>query len=64
MLSKVSLDCRFEPERQRKKNLTVMVVSIEKGPSNMPGDFVKALYIKYCLHSALIDGKHILFIKC
>ena len=24
MLSKVSLDCRFEPNRQRKKNLTVI----------------------------------------
>ena len=64
MLSKVSLDCRFETERQRKKNLTEMVISIEKGLSNMPGDFVTALYIKYCLHCALIEDKHILFIKC
>ena len=42
--------CRFEPERRRKKTLTQKVASIEKGPSNKPGDFVTALYIKYCLH--------------
>ena len=57
-------DLIVNPRRQRKKILTAMVISIEKGPSNMQGDFVIALYMKYCLHCALIEGKHILFIKC